>query len=595
MKLTIGMAVHNDYSGVFMTVNALRHYQDLTDTEILVVDNAPGTRQSYEIKMLLNAIHEAPTRYVEYGDVQGAANAKNAVVENALGDYVLVIDCHVLLVPNDAIARLKAFYDLVPQTQNLYQGPMITHGTRNYAKATHLYPQWGDGMYGQWATAWITADGQFVQTRNNEDRLAVSDLLTNVPIVAPEIEWAGHEPKLQQLGWRLAIDNKEPFEIPAQGSGLFSCRRDAWLGFHKDFKEFGGEEYYIQDKYRYNNRATYCLPWLQWHHRFYRDVDPTYPNRKETKFANAVLWHKEFNKDTTEVVEHFTSIGLSPKTITKLLDNPLSIAAIPYVKPACTQPTSKITRKQLFEQANGGSFAYLLKNLASKFKHVTELTNNNKTPIYLLSGNPKTLVSYVEATDANLDLQMQLLPTETYHQEPITWTKTECDIYNVASIQPTEMLFLNLGNDDNLIGDLLQRYAKDVSHCIVVPESPAVDVFVEAQQEAWIANEPVEGYAVLKRPIDDTNRCGVGTELARILSWMNIHPVKDCACKDKARKMDKLGIKWCLSNRKLIIDWLEEEHKNQKMRIPFSRFGAGCLIYLAALMARLKGCTKWTT
>ena len=39
MLLTIGMAVYDDWGGVYFTVEALRMYQNLSDVEILVIDN----------------------------------------------------------------------------------------------------------------------------------------------------------------------------------------------------------------------------------------------------------------------------------------------------------------------------------------------------------------------------------------------------------------------------------------------------------------------------------------------------------------------------------------------------------------------------
>ena len=39
VALTIGMPTYNDFDGVYFTVQALRHYQDLEDTELVVVDN----------------------------------------------------------------------------------------------------------------------------------------------------------------------------------------------------------------------------------------------------------------------------------------------------------------------------------------------------------------------------------------------------------------------------------------------------------------------------------------------------------------------------------------------------------------------------
>ena len=50
VALTIGMATYNDYNGVYFTLQALRLYQDLRDTELLVIDNygCPDTKALVE-------------------------------------------------------------------------------------------------------------------------------------------------------------------------------------------------------------------------------------------------------------------------------------------------------------------------------------------------------------------------------------------------------------------------------------------------------------------------------------------------------------------------------------------------------------------
>ena len=76
----------------------------------------------------------------------------------------------------------------------------------------------------------------------------------------PEIEWAGHEDRLPQYRTAAGQVDNPPFAVPAQGMGLFSCRREAWLGFNPNFRGFGGEEFYIHEKYRQAGRRTVCLP-----------------------------------------------------------------------------------------------------------------------------------------------------------------------------------------------------------------------------------------------------------------------------------------------------------------------------------------------
>jgi len=46
VKLTIGMPTYNDFDGVSFTLQALRFYQYLAETELLVVDN-DGCEHTY--------------------------------------------------------------------------------------------------------------------------------------------------------------------------------------------------------------------------------------------------------------------------------------------------------------------------------------------------------------------------------------------------------------------------------------------------------------------------------------------------------------------------------------------------------------------
>jgi len=104
---------------------------------------------------------------------------------------------------------------------------------------------------------------------------------------------------------RGANPDNEPFEIPAQGLGLFACRKDSWLGFNPNFRGFGGEEGYIHEKYRLMGKKTLCLPFLRWVHRFGRPNGVRYPLTIENKIRNYFIGHLELGKDVTPVIEHF--------------------------------------------------------------------------------------------------------------------------------------------------------------------------------------------------------------------------------------------------------------------------------------------------
>ncbi len=247
--LTIGMATYNDFDGVYFTLQALRLYQDLEDIELIVVDNfgCDHTRSFVE--------SWAGARYVRATDVVGTAAARDRIFQEAEGDAVLVCDSHVLFAPG-AIARLKSYHRDHPSSVDLLQGPLVYDDLRNLS--THFDPVWREQMWGIWAT-----------------------------------DPRGLDPE------------SEPFEIPMQGLGVFSCRRAVWPGFNPAFRGFGGEEGYIHEKFRQAGGRCLCLPWLRWVHRFARPAGVPYPLTVEDKLRNYLVGHLELGLDTAPVLEHF--------------------------------------------------------------------------------------------------------------------------------------------------------------------------------------------------------------------------------------------------------------------------------------------------
>jgi hypothetical protein len=250
-ELTIGMATYDDYDGVYFTLQALRLYHDLDDTELLVVDNF-GCEHTRDL--VRNWVGGT---YRRADDVVGTAAAKDLVFRAASGAAVLCCDSHVLFPPG-VIARLKRFHRDHPDCADLLQGPLVYDD--GAILSTHFDPVWSQQMWGIWAT-----------------------------------DPRGREP------------DGEPFEIPMQGLGAFSCRTDAWLGFHPGFRGFGGEEGYIHEKFRQAGHRCLCLPWLRWMHRFGRPRGVPYPLTVEDKLRNYVLGHTELGLDLTPVVEHFAA------------------------------------------------------------------------------------------------------------------------------------------------------------------------------------------------------------------------------------------------------------------------------------------------
>lgn len=249
-ELTIGMATYDDFDGVYFTLQALRLYHDLDRTELLVVDNygCPHTR---------NLVSDwVRGTYVAATDIVGTAATKDLVFRHASGRAVLCCDSHVLFAPG-AIARLRAYHRVHPECADLLQGPLLYDD--GMLVSTHFEPVWRGQMWGTWATDPRGSDG-----------------------------------------------DGDPFEIPMQGLGAFSCRTDAWPGFHPGFRGFGGEEGYLHEKFRQAGGRCLCLPWLRWMHRFGRPRGPSYPLTIEDKLRNYILGHTELGLDISPVLAHFS-------------------------------------------------------------------------------------------------------------------------------------------------------------------------------------------------------------------------------------------------------------------------------------------------
>src|SRR5829696_6855819 len=251
VALTIGMATYNDFNGVYFTLQALRLYQDLQDTELLVVDNygCPATKQLVE-----GWVHGA--RYLLATEARGTAAPRDLVFREARGEAVLCCDSHVLFAPG-AIGRLKEYYREHPDCPDLLQGPVVYDDLQTIS--THFEPVWRGEMWGIWQT-----------------------------------DPRGLDPE------------GEPFEIPMQGMGVFSCRKDAWPGFHPAFRGFGGEEGYIHEKVRQHGGRCLCLPWLRWAHRFPRPAGVPYPALLHDKVKNYIIGHTELGLDLEPVRSHFS-------------------------------------------------------------------------------------------------------------------------------------------------------------------------------------------------------------------------------------------------------------------------------------------------
>jgi len=284
------MAHHSDYDGVYFTLQSLRLYQDLKDCEILIVDNDASSEHGKAVRALVDSLQGndkepestpiCPVRYLSFTDSTGTSATRNAIFDHARGEAVLVMDCHVQLRAG-SVARLIAHYQGAPEEaqDDLFSGPLLTDDLQ--LAVTQWKLQWCNAMWGQW----------------------------DVPLSADALM----DPQAQ------------PFEIEAQGLGLFSARRDSWLRFHSDFRFFGGEEGYIHEKYRRHGRRAMCLPWLQWTHRFARPSGVQYPVSARASARNVLIGLQSLGMSTETARKHFVEeMGLDPSVGAQLERAPVA-------------------------------------------------------------------------------------------------------------------------------------------------------------------------------------------------------------------------------------------------------------------------------
>ena len=93
MTISIGMAHYEDFHGAVFTIQSILAYQNLYDVaEILVIDASPGSAHSRELKSFCDKVQLVPVRFIEYHGPNSTTQPRQAIFDNAIGDWVLVLD-----------------------------------------------------------------------------------------------------------------------------------------------------------------------------------------------------------------------------------------------------------------------------------------------------------------------------------------------------------------------------------------------------------------------------------------------------------------------------------------------------------------------
>jgi hypothetical protein len=521
-KLTIGMAHYNDFDGVYFTLQALRFYHDMRDVEFLVVDNSQETLAGKTVKQFLANISNA--HYVAMQEAIGTSAPRDRVFREAAGEAVMCIDCHVLLAPG-AVARLLQWYEANPESKDLLTGPMIYDSLGNWS--THFDLQWRSEMWGTWGQAWTCKCGQhFTIQEGPQGSVEVHDLM-DVPIsyqkcptcgnAFPTAAYAGHERTFSEAGYKpLGLNpNDPPFEIPAQGLGLFTCRKDAWLGFNPSFRGFGGEEGYIHIKHRQAGRKCLNLPFLGWMHRFGRVGGPTYPLQRYDKVRNYVIGHQELGLPLDPIYEHFvTSKVFSEKDWAYLLENPVEHISAPCGTCGGPQPADNMTLDQVYEWTKSQprdmeTHMDRFRELASKCNHVTAMVKRKEWDVTLLAGRPNTLRVYTTEPNAVHEKLKTICNGTDYKSIP-------GDSLSVSEIEETDLLVIHTVHQADHLYAELERFAPKVRRWILLrstgvygeigePEGPglfpAMRRYLRAHPEWSVIEHNADqyGYTLLSR------------------------------------------------------------------------------------------------
>ena len=576
MKLTIGMAAFEDFDGVYFTIQSLRMHQDLKPSdEIIVVDNSPSTAQGLATK---NYCQSIGVKYIPMPGSSGTTQTRERVFAEATGDAVLCMDCHVLLAPG-AISKLREWYEGHPDTKDLYQGPMVLDSLK--WAYTHFDLRWREQMWGIWGTAWKCEHGYFT-VHDNNGKAGYYQLEANMTPVPeswglPVLGYPGSIQKLEALGYKLAAYSDEPFEIPAQGLGLFTCRKDAWLGFNPHFRAFGGEEGYIHEKFRKAGHKAICLPWLVWNHRFARPAGVKYTLTQEDKIRNYVLGFQELGRDVEEIREHFQSQGMKPGVWERIISDPINfkVSAGPLTtvngrQALQPQPTNAINLDQVFEWVSQqprdlNEHMATLRSLASKCDVVAEMTKRRESTVALLASRPKKLISYQEENDAILDTLDRMkdpgtefaLVTGQLHDIPLPDGNVD-------------LLFIDTRHNANRATKELAIWKDYVNRYIVFHDTEsngftgddgqaglysAIRPLIE-QGEWFIAlHSPNQyGLTVLSKNLEDKPKStiwlwppgyGPGTEMFEMLKEIGVADKPNCTCKATANQTDIWGVEGC--------------------------------------------------
>lgn len=574
--LTVGCATIRDYHGLYFTLQSLRldalASDDLKRLEFVVVDQDPKSEHGEANRGLSEgfiAIGSQGARYIPMPEARGTTQPRQRIFDEARGEFTLVLDSHVLLAPG-TLKRILQFCWTNPDDSNINSGPLLYDDLGQAAKpSTHFEPGWRGGMWGKWAT----------------------DL-------------------------RGVFPEQGPFPIWAQGLGMFLCRTAAWPGFDRRWRGFGGEEGCIHEVFRQRGDQAICHPGWPWLHRFAKPGGVSVPAYTYSKVRNYVMGFQRINRDIDEIRQHFVvQLANDPdpnvrrsslkSTEWDYLVEHLDEELPPGVKPIEQVETQQGPTNYVAEPSNMSQppnvksigaisewAATLTRDLdqhrvklasLATGKRVVELTKRRESTLYLMSGHPKSLLSFTAENDAVYNAIHWAIK-----QENPQWLQafTHGRLASVADslaveIPECDVLFIDTEHSGERIYQELTRHGSKVAETVIVRGTGAFGERAESGGgpgllhgvNRWIDDEAKRGREWVRIYSTDVQyglsvySCdpdavdvdlGPGTMLASILRQLGIVSTVACSCKEKQRRMDQLGAQGCRDNLDEVVGWITE-------------------------------------
>jgi hypothetical protein len=621
-KLTIGMATCDDYEGVWATVQSVFLHNDWDqpkDVQIVIVDTSPKGSDHRQLvrDFASKGGHEAVgsrsanIKYIDMAGFAGTTKPRDVIFDHADGEFVCVMDCHVML-RKDSLRQLLDWFEVNRDCKDLVHGPILYDNL--HMISTHFDDQFRGGMWGTWGSAWKSPDGQhFVcqseevtdenRKRSSDGMVHTYDLQTLKPIdvgLPADIPWSGHDRRLIELGFtELGRDDEAGlFEIPGQGMGLFASRKDSWLGFAKECTGFGGEEMNIHTKYRQAGRKAICLPFLKWNHRFGRAGGAPYPIPLSAKIRNYVLWAKELNLPLDRIHTHFVASGQFAKSSwDRLIADPVKYRVELKANPKTNgqAPLDFVFLETAMKARDLSEHAETIKSIASKVESVTGFVKRADWEPMIAAGFPKKIDIYqseeaplIDQTHAAVK-QQHVKDSRQIFEYKTRRTKNgeKVEPHEVDAIEPVDLLVIDKINSAEYLYATLERHGNSAKQYILIRGTQSFGEKAEQDQKQpglfyamkdWIRSYPQwfilhhwpnqYGLTLLaKEPIARPSQevrpwpkgHGPGTELKAILGSVGINPAPTCSCNAYMRQMDEWGIEGCMEHHAEIVERLREK------------------------------------